>query len=1464
MLKSYVKIFIYFSILIFVSCVNPIATIEPAIEPIIEPSSETDSTPCSDVTELNSQSGNGNLLLTWVNPPEEDYEQAQLELTPEVSTISRPLIVKGTETSVLISGLMNDTEYEIVIKAMDKAGNVSEGVSIKDTPDGDSPTVQLSTDIGDNTNQPIFDVTISFSELVSGFSSEDIINENCILSDLRSIDDQTYAITVEPQNEGAVSLSIPLGSVMDASGNENLSSNTLVVNFDVSELLATITSLHANENGNPIEFNITFNKVTVGFEQSDLILENGFFSSFNSSNNKDFNIQVNPEAEGNVVLSVPENCTADNAGNPNSGLVSSTVNYDITNPTAQITSTISSPVSSAPIPITISFSEWIVSLNDADFSAVNGTVTNIQTADNIIFTAEIIPSGTNVSVSLPANKVEDNAGNFNDESNAFHFVFDSSNPTALVAAAGDSPSNASQFEFNITFSESISGFTSDDVTVLNGSIQSFEFTVDHYNIIVNAISEGDISISIPENICQDPGGNGNFASNSVTSVYDITPPSLPQIYGNSLTENLTPQWTWTGTADVVEYSYRLDSGEWINSDSSTTAYTAPDPLHTGDHIFEIKTRDEAGNWSSAASFTTTIYLEKPEISSIYSRGTVNTRINWENISTTATAYIIERKTGSNGTYTVIKEDDYMYSSSFTDNGPLLENTTYYYRFKVYNHMGESEYSEISTTTPFKPAAPTNLQVELLNDGHISLSWQDNSSDEDGFTIYFDNYDVWGMRSDSTNCIIDYDYHYSSDKIVDIKVVSYKSYGSEEDESEPAIVTGFSLPAIPVSPVLDLEVLDEVQFELNFRDWANNETGFEIERKEFGGEYSVIATLPPSAGTGGWVTYNDISAPGGKILEYRVRPFREAAGIPFKLYCQESPMNIEEGSLPYQVEDFTQVHQNNLVREEQIVWYRFPAISYRNYDVIVKGKNEDSGYTGDIKYSISYHYNDTTTYPTLPNNVTGKTTFNHTIYNQEYMYIYIEGVQATDIGSFSVEVHAYPKISISHGGDPLYNQEIIDIGTVTAGSSQNEAFTINNYGEGLLEINSIDLEQSGSDYSIAPLSEVYPGATLLPGESKQFLLRLSPQSVGPKTVNVEIDTNIYNSETKSFSVNMYSDGNKPILSVSRQSGGVLTHNDFYNMGSLPIGSSISETFTIINNGNIGLELTGVNLVIASGAVSADTTLTESFLAPGESTTFRLTFTSSQPHIHYSEVTIPSNDPDYSPFSIDVGGFGLTPRINIEQNNSELTSGDRYQFEDQLTNGPERTVEFTILNEGNDILDINSITLDDTTNFSIIPPTATTVPVNGSTTFSIVSIPTVVGEINSVVMVNTNDFNQNNFTIPIRSKGVEHTMIDTFGIWFEGNLISAFSGGILYSFDVIAGNTYSVVWNDRENHPSYTGDVVVSCKNSDFLNQYFTNRNDGSSTPPQFTATDTETLILDVRTHYSETAYTGTFSVGVVLE
>jgi hypothetical protein len=108
-----------------------------------------------------------------------------------------------------------------------------------------------------------------------------------------------------------------------------------------------------------------------------------------------------------------------------------------------------------------------------------------------------------------------------------------------------------------------------------------------------------------------------------------------------------------------------------------------------------------------------------------------TRVNlsWSDNSGNEDGFKIERWNG--GSYAQINAVG-ANVTAYTDPGLAL-NTTYYYRVRAYNSVGDSGYSnESSATTSFN--SPSNLVAGAVSLTQIGLIWADNSSIEGGYKI----------------------------------------------------------------------------------------------------------------------------------------------------------------------------------------------------------------------------------------------------------------------------------------------------------------------------------------------------------------------------------------------------------------------------------------------------------------------------------------------------------------------------------------------------------------------------------------------------------------------------------------------------------------------------------------------------------------------------------------------------------
>jgi uncharacterized repeat protein (TIGR01451 family) len=89
---------------------------------------------------------------------------------------------------------------------------------------------------------------------------------------------------------------------------------------------------------------------------------------------------------------------------------------------------------------------------------------------------------------------------------------------------------------------------------------------------------------------------GIIPSAPAVTVRDTTPPSVTIIAGPSgQTADRTPTFQFTGSADAVSFQCRIGSGPFLPCDPAPADFTSPTALADGQHVFEVRAVDAAGN-----------------------------------------------------------------------------------------------------------------------------------------------------------------------------------------------------------------------------------------------------------------------------------------------------------------------------------------------------------------------------------------------------------------------------------------------------------------------------------------------------------------------------------------------------------------------------------------------------------------------------------------------------------------------------------------------------------------------------------------------------------------------------------------------------------------------------------------------------------------------------------------------------
>jgi hypothetical protein len=206
-----------------------------------------------------------------------------------------------------------------------------------------------------------------------------------------------------------------------------------------------------------------------------------------------------------------------------------------------------------------------------------------------------------VIVSVAAGVATDAAGNDNTASDSCTFTIETVSPTVTItSSSGDSGDNTSSttLSYTVTFSESTSNFTIEDITVTGtangGSPEASNFAgsgTTYTFDVVKGSSDGTVIISIAAGVATDAAGNDNTASNTYTLTIETSAVTASStctrhvILGNCGTiainndeYRIINTWTNVPTTEVL-----------VGQPVTVTLSTPNNPTHTKIHFASVHT-----------------------------------------------------------------------------------------------------------------------------------------------------------------------------------------------------------------------------------------------------------------------------------------------------------------------------------------------------------------------------------------------------------------------------------------------------------------------------------------------------------------------------------------------------------------------------------------------------------------------------------------------------------------------------------------------------------------------------------------------------------------------------------------------------------------------------------------------------------------------------------------------------------
>ncbi|MDY6950285.1 MAG: choice-of-anchor D domain-containing protein [Thermodesulfobacteriota bacterium] len=377
----------------------------------------------------------------------------------------------------------------------------------------------------------------------------------------------------------------------------------------------------------------------------------------------------------------------------------------------------------------------------------------------------------------------------------------------------------------------------------------------------------------------------------------------------------------------------------------------------------------------------------------------------------------------------------------------------------------------------------------------------------------------------------------------------------------------------------------------------------------------------------------------------------------------------------------------------------------------------------------------------------------------------------------------PEMDVSGGGNAIADGDATpsttddtDFGNIAvAGGTNANTFTITNSGTAALNLtaDSPHVTIGGTHAADFTLTTVPTTPLSSGGGTTTFEITFDPSAPGLREATVSIAND--DADENPYDFDIQGNGLVPDMVVSGNGSDIANGDpspsavDGTDLGAADTAvGSVTNTFTITNNGPVSLNLSGTSPYVSlSGTHAADFTVTaapsSTVASGGGTTTFDITFDPSGPGAHTATVSVSSDDLDDTPYTFAIQGTGGSyPEISVEGNSVEIADGDGtpstadgtdfgYDLFLYAAYSPEH--EFTISNTGSAALNLTDtprVTLTGT-DFTLTQDAPASIAPGGTGTFKIRFAATATVVRTGTVSIANDDNGETPYSFAIRGEG-----------------------------------------------------------------------------------------------------------------
>jgi len=455
-------------------------------------------------------------------------------------------------------------DFQLVLKSSDNTNDFAFDL-LQVTGTSTATVTSIARASANPTNATTVNYTVTFSAAVTGLAASNFSLtttggvSGTVGTPVAGSGNTTWTVPVNSiAGTGTLTLNLANDTGLSADITTTLPFAGETYTIDKTAPVPTITSSTpgvsngGTTNTTPIAFTITFSENVTGFVQGDLTVSNGTVSGFSATSGSIYTFNVTPNGSGSTVtVNVAAGVAQDAAGNPNTAASQYSITYVAPSTTVtSITTTTTSPTNATSISYTVTFASSVAGLTISNFS-LSPTVTGA-------FISSVSGSGTTYTVTVNtgtgSGPLQLNLANSTSLSPSVsnapfagpNITLDKTAPTVTAFTSSNGATGGTTtttpLSFSVTFSESVTGFSSAGITVTNGTVASGPTGsgAGPYTFTVTPTTAGTATtVTIAANAARDAATNGNTASSTYSLTYNL--PTVTSV------TRLTPSPTATAT-----------------------------------------------------------------------------------------------------------------------------------------------------------------------------------------------------------------------------------------------------------------------------------------------------------------------------------------------------------------------------------------------------------------------------------------------------------------------------------------------------------------------------------------------------------------------------------------------------------------------------------------------------------------------------------------------------------------------------------------------------------------------------------------------------------------------------------------------------------------------------------------------------------------------------------------------------